>query len=346
MRFFKIGLFIIALILGAYAASMYYLVDESNTFKVEKEINYPVEKVFPQFNRLQNFTRWNAFFSSSKTMRIDYYSPYQGKDAALSYHDPETRSSGEMYIRYHNENRTLRMQHFEGKEDYPTLIDIKFEPVGAERTRISWTFHTPKQRLMSRISNLWTEDDFVDNLDKSMAGLTAILSNQVEKEYMLSDIKYDSLMVQQEEGQLILGMNVTTSNKKDALYKNVLKNYNTVYNFVTSDLGKRHDEFGYTVILTDADNFKDNEVSYFIGVPLSKRSGLSDNSFNFRTVNEAQTYTIYYSGSYSARIPAIQKLLARAKKDSMRHGELMQVFLENPQEGSDVLMKLSLPVYR
>ncbi len=61
MRIFKILTVIIILLGGAYAASMYYLVDESKNFTIEKEIDYPVDKVFAQFNNLQNFTRWNNF---------------------------------------------------------------------------------------------------------------------------------------------------------------------------------------------------------------------------------------------------------------------------------------------
>jgi effector-binding domain-containing protein len=346
MRLFKFGLLITVVLLGIYAVVMYYLVDESKTFTVEKEINYPVEKVFPQFNRLQNFTRWNHYFSSSKTMRVEYYSPYEGKGAAISYVDPKSGKTGELYIRYHNPNRSLRMQAFEGKKSNPTLIDIKFEKLGAGSTRLIWTIHTPRQKLLSRISNLWTEDDFAENLDGSMKNLRHILGNKVEKDHLLKDIKYDSLMVQQEEGQLILGINVSTSNKKDALFKNIILNHNKVFNFVTNDLEKREDEFGYPVLLTDPDNFKDKEVSYFIGIPLSKRVGVSDNNFSFRTVSASRAYVIYYSGPYINRTGAVQKLLQKAKSDTMRNGELQQYFLQTPEEGKDVRMKLSLPVYR
>lgn len=346
MRIIKFGLLIIALILGIYAAAMYYFVEESNSFTVAKEINYPVEKVFPQFNRLQNFTRWNDYFSSSRTMRIEYYRPYEGKDAAISFEDKANDKSGELFIRYHNPERTLRMQIFEGKESNPTLIDIKFIKSGPEKTRIIWNIHTPKQKLFNRITNLWTEDEFTENLNRSMANLNGLLGNKVEKDELISSIKYDSLMVEQQEGQLLLGINVSSSGSKDALFRNIVLNHNKVYNFVLNDLDKREDEFGYAVLITDADNFKDKDVSYFLGIPLSKRVGISDNSFSFRTVNETLSYVIYYEGSYSGRVRAIQKLLQNAKTENVRHGDLQQVFLEIPETENNVRMKLILPVFR
>lgn len=145
---------------------------------------------------------------------------------------------------------------------------------------------------------------------------------------------------------MLLGISVSTSNKKDALYRNIVMNYNKVYNFVTMDLGKKDDEFGYPVLITDADNFKDNEVSYYFGIPLSKKTGITDNNFSFRSVSPTQNYVMYYKGTYAGRIKAIQQLMQRAKTDEMRYGDIYQTFIEQPLENQDVNMKLSLSVYK
>ncbi|WP_137905962.1 SRPBCC domain-containing protein [Chryseobacterium sp. 2VB] len=346
MRIFKILAVIIILLGGAYAASMYYFVDESKNFTIEKEIDYPVDKVFSQFNNLQNFTRWNNFFTSSPSIDIDYYTPYEGQGSAISYADPKNDTDGEMFIRYENLNKTLKYQLFEDKNENPTLVDVKFKPVSAEKTKIIWYVHTPKLAVWRRVQNFWTEDRFAENINKSMVNLKNSLGNKVEKDNQMAAIKYDSLMVENEEDKLLLGINVSTSNKKDALYKNIVMNYNKVYNFVTMDLGKRDDEFGYPILITDADNYKDKEVSYFLGIPLSKKIGVSDNNFNFRSVNPSQNYVIYYKGSYEGRIRAIQQLIQKAKKDEMRFGDIRQTFIERPMEGQEVNVKLSLSVYK
>ena len=346
MRWFKFVTLFLIFLLGVYWFSMYYFVDESRSFRLEKEINYPVEKVFPQFNNFQNFTRWNHYFSSEKNISIDYYSPYEGKGSAISFESPKNKKTGEMFLRYSNPNRTLRFQLFEGKKNNPSLIDIKFIRLNSERTKIIWNVHTPKKDILNRASNFWTEDDFAENVDKSMVNLANVLANKIEKDQFLTDIKFDSIMVEQQQGQLILGINVTTSNKKDALFKNIVMNHSKVYNYVNNDLGKREDEYGFPILITSPNNFKDKEVSYFLGIPLSQRVSSSDNSFSFRTLNETQAYILYYKGSYENRIKAMQQLLQKAKKDTMRNGEIQQTFLEEPQEGKDVLLKLSLPVFR
>lgn len=346
MRFFKIIALIIVLLVGAYAASMYYLVDESKNFTVEKEVDYPLDKVFDQFNNLQHFTRWNNFFTNSKTITIDYYTPYEGQGSAISYNDPKSEDGGEMFIRYENPNKTLRYQLFEDEDENPTLIDIKFKAVTPEKTKITWIVQTPKLSVLTRAQNFWTEDKFTDNIDKSMVNLKNVLGNKVSKDNQMASIKYDSLMIEKEEARMLLGISVSASNKKDALYRNIVMNYNKVYNFVTMDLGKKEDEFGYPVLITDADNYKDNEVSYYFGIPLSKKFGVNDNNFSFRSISPTQNYVIYYRGSYTGRVKAIQELIKRAKADEMRFGDIYQTFIEQPLENQDVNMKLSLSVYK
>jgi hypothetical protein len=346
MRFFKIIAVFIVLVIGAYAASMYYFVDESKDFEIEKEVDYPLEKVFLQFNNLQNFTRWNNFFKNSQSIDIDYYTPYEGQGSSISYTDPKKDTDGEMFIRYEKANRALRYQLFEDKNENPTVVEVKFKAISAEKTKITWVVHTPKLSVLRRVKNFWTEDKFAENIDKSMTNLKNVLGNKVEKDNQMAAIKYDSLMVEKEEEKLLLGINVSTSNKKDALYKNIVMNYNKMYNYTTMDLGKKDDEFGFPVLITNADNYKDKEVSYFLGIPLSKKFGVTDNNFSFRSQSPTQNYIMYYKGGYEGRVKAIQQLIQKAKNDEMRFGDIRQTFIERPMDDQDVNMKLSLSVFK
>ncbi len=345
MRFFKFGVLVVILLSAIYTISMTF-VDESKNFTIEKEINYPVDKVFPQFSNLQNFSRWNTFFNEEGNLAFQYFTPYQGQGSSMTFRDKENDDVfGDFFIRYENPEKTLRFQLFEGRNSTPYLIDLKFIPEN-QKTKIIWYIHTPKQPLLKRSLNLITEDYIVDNIDKSMKNLFVVLGNKVDKEKQRESIKYDSLIVEEQETQLLLGINVSSKNVKDALFKNIVMNHNKVQNYVSMDLAKKDDEYGEPVLITDADNYKDKEVSYFYGIPLSKKTGVSDNNFSFRTLNASRNYVMYYRGNYDGRIKAIQQLLLKAKKDTMRNGDLQQIFLEEPSPQNDIIIKLSLPVFR
>ena len=344
MRLFKFIVIIILCLFGIYSISMNF-VDESKSFVHHSEIDYPVDRVFPQFNNLQNFTTWNDFFNEKDNISYSFFSPYEGIGSAMKFSDKKNNDFGDLFIRYSNPNRTLRYQLFEGDSENPYLIDVKFTPSG-NKTKMIWNIHTPKRSYLERSLNLVAEDFFVENIDKSMKNLYLLLGNKVNKDQILASVKYDSVMVENREGGLLLGVNVSTRNTKDILFKNVIMNHNKVLNFVKSDLAKKDDEFGTPVLMTNPANLKDKEVSYFYGVPLSKRTSVSDNNFNFHTINASKMYVIYYRGNYNSRIKNIQELVKKAKKDTLRNGQLMEEFLEEPAENQDVKLKLSLPVYR
>lgn len=345
MRWIKFGVILLIILFGAYAVSMLF-VDERKDFVYHSEINYPVDKIYPQFNNLQNFSHWNDFFSGDPDLLISYYTPYDGVGSALRFQDRKTKSEfGEMFIRYANPNKSIRYQLFDANQNFPYQIDVKFTPKG-NKTQMTWVIHTPKQPLLKRSLNLLSENYFIKNIDKSVKNLYAMLGNKVDRDNLIASIKYDSIMVEKQEGALLLGVNIGTSNKKGALLKNVILNHNKVLNYVKLDLAKKDDEYGIPVLITNPSNLKDKEVSYFYGIPLSKRISVSDNNYSFKTLNPSTAYILYYEGSYDGRMKGIQQLMQKAKKDTMRNADLLEEFLEEPTENSNVKLKLTLPVYR
>ena len=345
MRLYKFLIYI-----GIFLAVLYTLlmlfVEDSKSFTIEKEINYPVQKVFPQFNNLQNFTQWNEFFVSKEDFGYSYFTPYQGKGSSMTYQNLKDESDfGDVFIRYENPLSTLKLELFEGKRNNPYKIDVKFIPM-KNKTKVIWFVHTPRLPFLKRSLNLFSKDYIADNIEQSMHNLSQLLGGKVDKEIQLSKIKYDTLMIENQKGMLLLGINVSTSNKKGNAIKSIELNHNKVVNFVSKDLGKKEDEFGTPVLITEATDFKNKEVSYYYGVALPKRIGVSDNNFSFRTINESRNYVIYYKGNYEGRTKVIGQLLQRAKQDSMRNGNLQEFFLETPDSKKEVKIKLSLPVFR
>lgn len=345
MRGVRITIFAGIILMLMYAVSMLF-VEESKSFSIETTVNYPVQKVYPQFSNLQNFTQWNEFFVSKDNLTYSYYTPYEGQGSSLNYQDlKEVSQSGDLFLKYANPFSTLKYELFEGNQATPYKIDIKFIPE-KNKTRIIWHTHTPRQPLLKRSLNLFTEDYLADNIEKSMQNLTQLLSGKVDKEILLSKIKYDTLTVETQKGMLLLGINVSTSNKKGNFIKSIELNHNKVVNFVKKDLGKKEDEFGSPILIMEANGYANKEASYFYGVTLPKRIAISDNNFSFRTVNPSQNYVIYYKGNYEDRTKAIKQLLKKASEEKMRYGSLQETFLETPQASQQIKLKLSLPVFR
>lgn len=345
MRWLKNGIFLLIYLFALYAGAMYFFVPENKTFKVENEVPFPIEKVYPQFNNLQNFARWNDYFSANRKIFINYFAPYEGMGSSLAFSGEKSSQSGELYILYANPNRTVKYQFFRGNTENPSLINVAFKPISPQKTHLTWYISTPKQPLLKRILNLSQSENFAGDIEKSITNLGNILGNKVDKEQELASIKYDSIMVKNCAGSLLLGVNVSTSNKAESWYKNIMMNHNKVYSFVTGDLQKREDELGAPVLVTGTSTFKDKEVSYFYGFPVSKRIPVPDNNFIFRTINPSECYIIYYKGSFKGRQNALQKLVNKATKDLMRYDDVQMEFLE-PPINEDVTLKILLPVYR
>ncbi len=345
MRLIRLLLVFAIALFGLYALSMLWT-EENEEYVFESEIPYPIEKVYPQFNNLQRFASWNRFFKESPTMQIQYFRPYEGKGASLSYKDTKTKEKGEFFLRYENPNSTIRYQLLQGKDSRPFLIDIKFVPSNPTHTRLLWKIQSPKKAFLERSANWFSDNDFVSSLQNSLSALNQSLGSKVDREILLSSITYDSLMVVEEEGGLLLGTSVNSSNRGDDLLENLELNHGKVYNFLTADMKKEEDEIGFPIRITDAQSYKTKETSYYYGFPVKSRSSLSDNNFTFRTQNPSRKYVIYYEGSFSGRKGAIESLLKKARTDSMRYGSLEETYFSAPRKEQDIHVKLSLPVYR
>lgn len=345
MRGLKISFFIGFVLLLIYSGLMFF-VEESKSFTLEKEINYPVQKVFPQFNNLQNFTQWNEFFVSKTGYSYAYYTPYEGKGSSMNYQNKTDASDfGDLFIRYERPYSTLKYELFEGRKSTPYKIDVKFLPE-KNKTKVIWYVHTPVQPFLKRFLNLISEDYIGSHIEVSMQNLSQLLSGKVDKEIQLSKIKYDTLMVEKQEALLLLGINVSTSTKKGNAIKSIELNHNKVLNFVTKDLGKKEDEYGTPMLIADANSYSGKEMSYFYGVSLPKRIGVSDNNFSFRTINPSENFVIYFKGNYDNRTKIIRQLIQKATEEQLRYGNLQETFLESPNAQGEIIMRLALPIFR
>ncbi len=332
------------ILLGGIGLNILNTHDENKNFIIKKEISYNISKIFPQFVNFQNFTRWNYQFSSGQKYTFSYFSPYEGKGSSMKYINTHNPSDfGEIFIRNSKPNKTIKYEIYENEISTPYKIEIKFIPK-RQKTQLIWLIETPKMSLLKGFIESISQEEIETKIEQSMKNLDRILSKKVEREIMFGQIKYDSIMIEEQEEKLLIGINTSTNNQKGNLFKNININHNKLISLVTKDLAKRDDEFGLPILITEANNLKNKEISYFYGIPLSQQEKISDNNFIFKKVKSSKVYSIYYKGKYEQRISTINQLLNQIKKDSLKNGMLEEIFLEAPSENKDVVLKISFPV--
>lgn len=343
MRWFKF-----AILLGILVFSGFYIfaysMDETKSFSSKKDLNYSVEKLFPQFNNLQNFTKWNTFFKGHKNYHYAYFTPYEGENSGLTYYNEKNLREGDLFIKYSKANKALRYYLFTSSTGNPFILEVSFKKFSPEKTEINYLLKTPKIPVLQRPFHVISENDFKENLSSSFVNLTNLLSNKVDKDSQIARLKFDSVTVEKQENQILLGVNVSASNKKNDLISNIVLNHNKVKNFLLTDLQKEEDEFGTPVLITDPNDLKSNTISYYYGFPLSKKINVNDNNFIYRYLAPKKYLMIYYKGNYQGRLKSLQKLVLEAKKQELRTGQLYETFLEKPAENRDITLKIALEI--
>lgn len=342
MRWFKL---IVILAILAFAGFYIFASNMPGTksFTAQKELNYSVEKLFPQFNNLQNFTKWNTLFKNQKNYHYSYFMPYEGKNSGLTYYNEKNEREGDLFIKYSKENKAIRYYLFSSEKN-PFVFEITFKKISAEKTTINYLLTTPKIPILMRPFHVMSEDDFKENLSSSLANLSGLLSNKVDKDNQIARLKFDSVMVEKSENSILLGVNVSASNKKGDLIKNIVLNHSKVKNFLLTDLHKEEDEFGTPVLITDPNDLKSKTISYYYGFPLSKKITVNDNNFNYRYLTPKKYLIIYYKGNYEGRLKNLQKLMSEAKNQDLRTGQLYETFLEKPTESGEQTLKMALEI--
>ncbi len=341
MRWIKIIFYTAIVLLTVYAVSMLF-VDESKTYDFTEDLPFPIGKVSDNFENMQHFSEWKQLTEDDHDLSYTFYSPYRGTGSSLHFvNRKDSLINGDVFLRYANPPYTFKYQIFSGRGESPYTIDIKLQKKSDALTRVFWKLSTPKQPLLRRSAAFFSDDEIRENFDHSMSRLRAVLSGKVDRENMLGNIQYDSVVVEQQPERLLLGLNSSAAGKKEILGRSVELTYAKLHNFLTKDLGRKESEFGETEMITALENFRENHVSYFLGVAVKDRQPLNDNSFTYRNLPASRALVIYYKGNYAGMINKVELLARHAKDNGYRPRELVQTFLTDPGN-DDTIIKLSL----
>ena len=175
-----------------------------------------------------------------------------------------------------------------------------------------------------------------------MKNLNSLLGGKIDREIILSNINYDTLMVETQKAQILIGVAANTMNKSKEVFSNVVINHNKVVNFVEKDLEKKPDEYGLPMIVYNPSALKDKEFSYFYGVPVPARMRVNDNNFIFRDYTQQKVYVKYFKGPYHTRERAISEISKQISGDSLQVSQIFETVLQEPQKDSDAVLKISV----
>lgn len=348
MKWIKFILLIGIVFLSVYAVSTLFVDSSNNTYKVENEIDFPIDQVYSQFENLQNIPQWESFFVENKDVVYTYFAPYEGEGASMSFQRKDAES-GDIIIKKEKKLKEI-LYHLQTSEDsYPYIYKVKFQYLAPDKTKIVWEVTTPQRSLLEQTLNIdfSRDEDIVKNINQSMKNLNNLLGNKIHKEVELATIKYDSIMVQDQTEKLLLGITDSETNlgKNEKLLNDIVRNHNKILVYLTNDLEKKTDEFGDPVLITRPSSLKDNINSYFYGFSVAKKQNISSN-YSFKKTASGKKYVMYYKGSYVGRNKSVDALIQRIRQDSLRSGYLEETFLEKPEAGKDVNLKLSIPVFK
>lgn len=343
MSWIKKIIFGIIILLLIITFSKYYVIEKSEKVKVEKKLSFPLVKIFSQYNNLQNFVRWNEDVLDNKKLFINYYQPYQGVGSAMSYQNKKGDIQGELFIVKEEEGKAITYQFFSGNKT-PLYIDVFFTKISESETKVTYVIEKPAKTIWEKAMSYRKEEPTFFMMDKEFNRLESVLSNKIDKEKWLTNITYDSIMLENQPEQLLLGRYFSVMNKPDMITQKVNKSIAQLEQYMEVILEKKTDEYGFPTLIKSPHQIKNKQFYYYIGIPLSQSMRLEEKQYGFRSVESSLVLSIYYKGNYHQADSAVKQLINKAKKDSMKYGEIQQIFLEIPPNRGDVMMKIILPV--
>lgn len=335
---------IILVIVGIYSVSMLY-VKEYQEFTVDNYVNFSRDKVYKEFVNLRNLSTWYQFTESTEGVSFLYFTPYSGVGSSMHFNDKKEKEQGDIFIRKAVPQQKIEYQLFEGKESLPFLVDVAFIAQGADKTMLKWHVRTPARSFLKRSVNLIFEEDFKSRLQQSIQNLEDVLIKKVDRQAELDAIRYDTILIEQQPAELLIGLSVNAENRhRGDFYTSVQKHYNSLLVFLTQDLKRKDDEYGIPrLIMRSGDRYK-KEIPYFIGAKVNRKFEHKNNNFIFKETKAGIFLVQYYKGPYEARGKVVRSLIREAEQRKLTPGELREVIVQAPDDEGVTILKIMLEI--
>lgn len=325
--------------IGIYAY-FHFRKEEPQIITLQKNIDLPIDKVFPHFDHLQKLNNWSVFFSEKDFPSMVYYSPYEGLNASSTLFSKDKKRQIELSIKKRKAHQHIQYQIIESNNKKPILLDVHFKPVG-NGTQLNYKMTIPPTNAIFQDELFDNESDFQQKVNQSMAQLKNFVENKIQKENQLGKIQFDSIEVEKLEATNYIGISSSSKNNKNDWTKNLEKNSTKLENFITLDMGIKADDMGYTTLFY-APKSTMKEQQYFLGISVNQLQPIKDASFSVQHKPASHALIAYYKGDWEGRVKVQQNLLQKADKENKTMHYFALVFLKKPQKDQPILVKMIL----
>lgn len=164
------GFLLIMLIVFALIVQFFF--PDSATVTRTKTLDAPVATVFNQVNELKNWEKWSAWAEMDEDETYTFSTPSYGKGAWYTW-DGTNMKQGKLSILESQQNSSMKtaldfgdMGQAEG--------NWKFESVGPEKTKVTWSFFTEAQGFMGKMFMPMMESSLGPSFEKGLSKLNDV----------------------------------------------------------------------------------------------------------------------------------------------------------------------------
>ena len=341
MKVFRWIIIILIIIFGSYYVGSKVFIEDYKTYRFESSIDEPVAKIFPQYNELQTYAKWQPYLAA-KDIRKIYYSPYAGAGAQLEYAAADGSQSGLLTITRTVPAKSIRLELLENSQSQPIVVDIAFRAQGSG-CKILYKVNRPPVNKITAFLQPKGSMKMLEDMRQETVALKNYLNKRSSRDAFLTNIRFDTIMLEKVPGVLLLGINTSSKNNPADFTEQLSRTHNKIFAFLTMDLGKEEDELGFPVLVSSDLRSKQKEKSFFYGVPVRAKMDISDNTITYLNIPASAAYSVYYQGDLNGIVAKVEELTNKIRKESKLPAPPQIYYLENPSQGSRWLVKIILP---
>ncbi|TWP23249.1 hypothetical protein ETU10_07810 [Apibacter muscae] len=265
-KILNVFLFILFLLIIAGCILPYFL-PKNIEISASKKLTNPISEVFLEFNDLENFGSWGLLTEQdSINTRINYFSPYKGKGASLTWKNKKNYEigNGEFKILESIINKKIKAQIIFVNYGILCSEDIYFKSL-KEGTYIKVSLKTQDFSYFKRIFAYLNAENLQEILDESLNRLELKLNKKnIPQQLKLGESDF----IDKKNVQLLVVKNETTTDSEE-ISKNLHKSFHTVNQYMVDSLNYSLLDIKNPIVYYTNFDTINKSATYYAGYPVN-----------------------------------------------------------------------------